>query len=142
MFALRQDLAETRVRPTIDCGPGRTKQYMRDETNINLIMDKYQKTGLVDFVSRRQPEYMETEPVDFQNAMNTVIEAQNLFSELPSSIRKKFQNNPSEFYDFVSDPSNTEEIYNLGLATRPVQPPEPAQGPENSEPPTPSTPVE
>lgn len=118
---------ENDVRPVVDTGPGLTKQSMKDDTDINLIMAKYQRTGLVSFVSTHEPEYMDTgNTVDFQQALNTVMEAQSMFDDLPSSIRKKFDNNPAQFLEFVQNPDNKEAVYDMGLATRPAQ----AQAPE------------
>lgn len=106
-------------RPTLDTGPGLTKQSMRDECNINNIMAKYQKTGLVDFVSNREAQYMETDPIDFHEAMNIVTSAKEMFADIPSSIRKKFNNDPGEFLEFVQNPENIDQVYELGLAQRP-----------------------
>ena len=114
------------TRPTLDTGKGLTKQSHRDETNINYIMAKYQRTGIIDFVSKHQPEYMSVTETDFQTAMNTVQSASEAFADLPSQLRKKFNNDPAEFLEFVHDPANLEEMYDLKLANRPAPPPAPA----------------
>ena len=127
-----------RSRPVINTGPGMTKQSMKDECNVNLIMAKYQKTGLVSFVSKRQAEYMDAPAIDFQQAMDIVKDAENMFLDMPSSMRKRFQNDPGEFYEFIHNPDNKEEMYKLGLAIEhkasvepPIVPlePEPVQQP-------------
>ena len=50
-----------RPRTQIDCGidvdPGRTRQSMRDECDINAIMRKYIKTGAIDHVNKYSGEY-------------------------------------------------------------------------------------
>ena len=124
------------TRPTLDTGKGLTKQSHRDETNINYIMKKYQQTGIIDFVAKHKPEYMSVTDTDFQNAMITVQAASEAFADLPSTLRKKFNNSPTEFLEFVHNPANIEEMYDLKLANRPAPKPAPAKpAPE-----TPATP--
>lgn len=105
----------------LNCGKGRTKQAHKQETDINFIMKKYQKTGLVNFVNRHQGEYMEVDPIDFQQAMEMVTNANTMFADLPSNLRSRFNNSPKEFYEFVNSEANVEEIYSLGLANKPLE---------------------
>lgn len=109
----------------------RTKQQFAGEANINTIMAKYQKTGVLpegrsqnthgDFIGL--PEY--------QDAMQIVIDAQETFDRLPSSIRKRFNNDPGQFLDFTQDEKNIPEMRSLGL----MAPEEPKQAPVEPEPP-------
>jgi len=115
---------------------GLTKQSFRDECNINNILAKYQKTGLLEFVNKNQPQYADFTGFDFMNAMNTVAKANEMFEQLPASVRKRFNNEPGEFMAFVDDAANTDEAVRLGLATkREPAPLEPAlSDPKGSEP--------
>lgn len=108
---------EPRVRkPFSTTGPSMAKQSFKKECDINHLMAKYQKTGLIDHVSRFQGDYSDLTSVpDYHTAMNKVITAQDAFDTLPSSIRKKFSNNPQEFLEFVSNPDNLAEMHELGL---------------------------
>lgn len=118
------------------------KQSFRDECDINTIMSKYQKTGLIDHVQKFQGSYGDfTNTVDYQLSLNQVIEAQDAFDQLPSSVRKRFSNQPSELMAFLSDPDNRDEAVKLGLVPAPPpQPKEPAKArPEASEKPTSTT---
>ncbi len=94
---------------------GRTKQAMQSECDINNIMAKYQKTGVIDFVNEHQSHYGDVTGIGFQNSMQTVTRARELFGELPSSVRKRFGNDPMEFFEFVNDPENREEAIKLRL---------------------------
>jgi len=110
-------------RPTVDTGPGLTKQSMAKDTDINLIMAKYQKTGLVNFVNENQGEYMEAPELDFHQAIEYIAKSKELFDEMPSSLRKRFNNDPGEFLDFVHDENNADEMVSLGLAKRVTEAP-------------------
>lgn len=114
--------------------PSRTKQADKDSCDINIIMRKYQKTGLVSHVNRYQGNYADVSTApQYQDAMNIVINAQEAFSSLTAKIRKRFNNDAYEFLAFVTNPANQEAIYDMGLATRPVVVEEPA--PAGSAPP-------
>lgn len=108
---------DSHVRVTFDpVGDPVTEQHHARDCDMNHILRKYQKTGLVDHVSRYQGKYDDiTEAVDYHTAMNTVINAENAFMSLPSSIRNKFKNDPGAFLDFVSNPDNHDEMVELGL---------------------------
>lgn len=98
---------------------GRTKQSFREECDINNIMKKFQVTGLVNAVNKHQPQYGDVTGVDFQSAMTTIVKAEQMFGDLPSSVRKRFQNDPAEFLSFVNDPENRDEAVRLGLIIEP-----------------------
>jgi len=122
-----QRTPEDHPRPVVNTGPGLTKSDMKQESDINFIMSKYQKTGLVSFVNENQAEYMEAPEMDFHEAMEYLAKSNELFGEMPSSLRKRFNNDPGEFLDFVHDENNADEMVKLGLAKRVTEPtPSPA----------------
>jgi phage internal scaffolding protein len=106
----------------IDCSdmPSMTKQSFADECNINNIMAKFAKTGLLDFVNQNEPHYGEISPVDFQQAMNTVIAAQEMFDGLPGDLRQRFDDDPAKFLAFVEDPAKIDESIALGIRVKRV----------------------
>ena len=110
------------VRPTLDTGKGLTKQAHKKDTDINVIVQKYQRTGVIEFANQRAPEYMAMDSIDFQEAMQKVVHANEVFGELPAAVRKKFQNDPAQFMDFVHDPANEDEMVTMGLAVRRADP--------------------
>lgn len=98
-----------------------THQSMRDECDINLIMAKYQSTGLIEHVNQFEGNYGDfLHAVDYQSAINVVMAANDAFASLPSSIRDRFSNDPAQFLDFVHDDNNREEMIKLGLIVPPV----------------------
>ncbi len=96
----------------------RTKQSMRDECDINVIVKQYVKTGTVDYVNPLGGQYGDNPSVTFTEAMNIVRDAQSMFDGIPSKIRAEFNNRPEEFLDFMSDPGNQDEMIELGLLPR------------------------
>lgn len=101
--------------------PSMTKQSHKKECDINQIMAKYQKSGVVTHVKTHGLHYGEYDAIDFTDAMNTIAEGQSMFAELPSQARKKFDNDPAKFMEYVNNPENQEHLYELGLA-RPTNP--------------------
>lgn len=100
-----------------------TKQSFAKESDINFIMAKYQKTGLIDHVCKYEGTYGDfLAVVDYQSSLNAVINAQEEFNSLPSSLRARFSNDPAQFLQFVNDDSNREEAIKIGLIDAPVLP--------------------
>ena len=97
---------------------------MKDDCDINRIMLKYQKTGVLDHAKTYQGQYSDFSQVtgDYQEHMNAVIQANEMFMSLPSSVRKQFDNDPGEFLAFVDDPNNADEMVSLGLREAPSEP--------------------
>jgi len=107
--------------------PTVTKQEMREETNINLIMAKFQRTGMVSHLNEHQAQYSFATGDDFLASMLIINKAQDMFDELPSSVRKRFANSPHDFLEFVQNPDNADDLVNMGLSTAPPLPsPSPA----------------
>jgi phage internal scaffolding protein len=112
--------AYSKVRSPIDLsGESPVKQSLAKQCDVNHIVSRYQKTGVIDHFNKYQGRYEDlTIGVDYHTAMNKFIEAQDAFMSLPSSVRKKFDNDPATFIAFVSDPSNIDEMYEIGLARK------------------------
>lgn len=94
-----------------------TKQSEKDRCDINKIMSRYDKTGLITHVASGRQFYGDfTQINEYQQNLDMVIAAQNAFAEMPSEIRKRFGNDPGEFFEFVTNPKNEDELVKLGLA--------------------------
>lgn len=103
-------------------GPSLTHQSFKEECDINRIMKKWEKTGIIEHRNNFEGRYADFTviPNDYHEAMNSVVEAQNMFMTLPASVRKRFANDPGEFLEFVTDPNNQDEVVKLGLASERV----------------------
>lgn len=108
--------------------PSRTHQSFVAECDINNILKEYALSGQIRHISARaeQGTYADLpDSVDFQEALNIVMEGREAFASLPSQVRNRFHNNPAEFLEFMADPANQDEAIKLGLATDSRPPPEP-----------------
>lgn len=94
-----------------------TDQSFRDECDINTIMAKYQSTGEMPVLNGSQAQWLDVTEMDFQRHMQFMVEAQEMFDQLPSAIRDRFGNDPGAFLGFCSDAENTVEIAKMGLLT-------------------------
>lgn len=120
---------------------GRTKQAHKDECDINNILTRYRKSGLIDHVNRYQGRYGDVSTAeDFQTSVNRVMEANAMFMSLPAEIRRRFDNDPAAFLDFMLDPEKIEQQRELGLVppeNPPVAPVAPEPDPEPAPEPAP-----
>lgn len=120
-----------RAKVTLDAsasdenGPGAVQSF-KDESDINNIMRKFQRTGMLDWLNTHDGEYGDVTGITFETSMATILKAQEMFDELPSTVRERFMNNPALFFDFVHDPKNLAELRQLGLAKPEEVPPAPA----------------
>lgn len=100
--------------------PTMTQQHFKDECDINRIMSRYQELGtpLVDpmIQCRAEPMFGDYSNIPtLQEAQNKLIEANEMFMSLPSSLRKRFGNDPIAFVEFCQDEGNVDEMRELGI---------------------------
>ena len=99
---------------------------MKAECDINNIMRKFEKSGIVDHLSKYDGRYGQfIGAPEYHEAMNQVAEAAEMFMEIPAKIRKRFNNDPAEFLEFVQNEDNRDELVSMGLARAPTPAPEP-----------------
>lgn len=110
---------EERPHAILPEGDSRTRQEFKDEVDINKILERYQRAGIDVFRQNHQATWADVPALDFREALELVRDAEQTFSELPSSLRKKFNNDPAQYMEFVQNPDNIEEMIELGLAERP-----------------------
>jgi len=103
-------------------GESLTHQAMAKECDINSIMAKWQKTGIIEHRNEHQGQYGDYTVItsDYQEALNAVLAADEMFSSLPANVRKKFDNDPGQFIEYASDPKNAQGMVKLGLATETI----------------------
>jgi len=97
---------------------GRVKQSFKDETDINKILKRAQKTGTISHLNKFEGSYADYADFDFFNAQLMLTKGREIFDALPSEIRSEFNQSQAQFFDYVNDPKNSERLGELlpGLA--------------------------
>lgn len=99
-----------------EAGRSLTKQAFKNQVNINTIMAKYRKTGMIEHVNGEQPFYGDVSDIkSYQDACNIVAKAEELFYGMSSDIRKRFENDPAKLIAFLQDEKNLDEARQLGI---------------------------
>lgn len=95
--------------------PTLTQQHFKEHTNINDIVGRFIKTGVLEG-TRLEPKYGDfSNYKTYHEAQNAIINAQQDFANLSSKIRNRFDNDPGKLLEFVSNEDNYEEAHELGL---------------------------
>lgn len=106
-------------RERVCSNPGvrsRTKQSFKEEVNINRIVARWQKQGVLPPVNARRPRFGDfTEAADFRSMMEAVHAAEASFASLPAAVRKRVDNDPAAFVEFYMDPASEGELLEMGL---------------------------
>lgn len=92
-----------------------TEQSHKDATDINKIIAKFDKTGLITHVSKFEAHFGDLQAIDFKEAQDLVNNSMKMFNELPSKIRDRFENSPENLLAFMADPLNRDEAIELGI---------------------------
>lgn len=96
-------------------GESKTEQAHANEVDINQIVSRYQKTGILPG-SSGTPIYGDfTQVDDYQSASEAVLAADAAFMSLGADVRKRFHNNPAELLAFLEDARNLDEAMDMGL---------------------------
>ena len=98
-----------------------TEQCHKDLCDVNNIINQYERTGLITHVQTSTASYGDyTLNNEYAESLQTIINAQNSFEELPSNIRKQFGNDPGAFFEYATNPANSDELVKMGLANAPI----------------------
>jgi phage internal scaffolding protein len=92
-----------------------TQQNHKQECDINFIINKYDRTGVISHVQKMEARYGNVSGVDFRKAQDLFINAQRMFDSLPADIKKRFNQSAGDFLEFMDDPKNRDEAIELGL---------------------------
>lgn len=103
-----------------DFGPSLAVQAAKDECDINNIIDRFNATGQFTHLKDAPLQYADVSHLtDFRDAMDIVVQAQDLFMSLDAKLRARFGNDPAAYVDFLMNPANMDEAVKLGLASYP-----------------------
>lgn len=99
-----------------------TEQNHKKECDINLIIDKYDKHGVIKHVSAFEGEFGDMTGLDFKKMQDKIANANSHFNNLPWEIRERFSNDPRYLLQFMEDPNNRSEAIKLGLIANTTPP--------------------
>lgn len=103
--------------------PSMTKQSMKAECDINGIMKRFEKTGLISHAATREAYFADVSAVpDFASAVDIVRKAEDMFMTLPAKLRAEFDNDAARYVAFCADPANHDRMVELGLIVKPAEP--------------------
>lgn len=123
-----------------DENKNRTKQSMKDECDINNIMMRYTKTGMITHLARGVPQFADVSKLtSYKEAIDNIHAATEYFYTLPAKVRSKFENDPASFIEITTSPDAKEKLTELGILAlenkeskkeAPIPSPEPVPDPD------------
>jgi len=95
--------------------PTRAQQHHKDECDINVILERFGKTGQlpINTISGTYGDFSGVH--DYHTALNAIIASESEFAALPAQLRSRFDNEPSKLIEFLDNPENKAEAETLGL---------------------------
>jgi|SRR5579859_2431667 len=92
-----------------------TKQSEAGDADINVILSRYEKTGIVPVDTREKLFIDVSQMENYQAVLEHVRTTEEFFMQLPAGVRSRFENSPSVFLDRVVDPAYRKELQEIGL---------------------------
>ncbi len=108
------------LRPEKVYDDGRTKQSFKDDTDIEKIMARADKTGTISHLAKYEGVYADFSDFDFHKQNNMLTRGNSIFAELPAEIRKEFRQSPAAFFEYVNVPGNIEKLTALAAPGRQI----------------------
>jgi len=96
-------------RPVVITGPGRTKQSEMDACDVNKIVARFQRTGMVTHLAKGVPQFGDFSEVgDYRTALEHARSAEKYFMSLPAKVRARFDNDPLRYLEVLQRPDAAE----------------------------------
>lgn len=96
----------------------KTEQHHAEWCNVRAIIRRYDKTGLLDHVTKYEAKYGDLTGDDYKTMLDKVKAAESDFQKMPSHIRNRFKNSVEEYLRFFEDENNRDEAIKLGLISQ------------------------
>ena len=95
--------------------PSLAQQHMKDECDINVIVERFGVTGLLP-QTPVSPQYGDFSGVtDYHSALNQINATMDDFMALPAQLRVRFDHDPVKLLEFLENDQNRDEAIHLGL---------------------------
>jgi phage internal scaffolding protein len=99
---------------TYTCDEKKVDESQKSLTDVSTLLEPAIRKGLLRHSAEFSGEYDDIPPLTYQDALNTIAKAEEMFAELPHKVRQRFPT-ANAFLEFVHDPSNANEMENLGI---------------------------
>lgn len=109
----------TKRQQSINTDPTLTKQEFKDECDPTKILEKFQRTGLIDHANTYQPVFGDQSAMTYHEALTLKTDAETMFQDLPSSVRQQFNHNVGLYLDSIANPE-TQEDSKKGIPPTPI----------------------
>lgn len=115
--------------------PSITEQSHRSECNINSIMSRFMRTGVLGSDTQAREMFFGdfSDVGSFHDVQNIMADAREKFTSLPANIREAFGNDISKFLDALRDRSQIGKLLDLGLIKQVASDVATAENPVNME---------
>ncbi len=100
----------TERHPAKSGGDSETEQHHKKACDINNIVAKYRRTGLLDHIAKHQGTYGDATGLDFQDAQNLIATQTSIFNELPAAVRAEFENDPAQYLELITSEGGPQEL--------------------------------
>mgnify|MGYP000326738181 FL=1 len=98
------------VGRSFDIKEKRTEQHHAKSCDVNTIMARYLKTGVIDHVTRHKGTYGDVSGADYLTAQNLVAEQKTIFEELPAFARDHYENDVANYLEALQTDEGLEEL--------------------------------
>lgn len=97
-------------------GESLTQQHFSEDAEINNIIAFHDRNGIIKNVQQGIANYGDYSEVhEYREALDLIRQADEDFMKLPSSVRRQFNNNAGDFFEFAGNPENQSELVEMGL---------------------------
>lgn len=125
--------ARRRVSINFEHVDSMTEQNHLERVKIQNIIKQYTAQGMLDHVNFYEGQYGDfVNSLDFNQAMNIAAETTQMFESLPAELRRRFNDDPADYLDFVQNPENRVEMEELGIPTSHLPPQASSEAPQAS----------
>lgn len=99
--------------------PSLTKQSFKQECDINTIVNRFQNTGQIPLQNNLEPQYGNAPDLDLKTALDNVKNLHREFDDLPDYKKQIFNNNPTEYAEFLSQYEERPESFHSSFLDEP-----------------------
>lgn len=113
------------AKPVVEPGEGAAQQHFKDECDINKILAKYHREGIITHVKQARQMYGDFSGVlPAAEMLSTVKRAEQMFELIPAELRNKFHNSIPGFLDFIGKKENFDQCVQWGIYDPPPKAPD------------------